>query len=198
MRGVNRSFNLAERVLLLILALLVVGAAYYYCVYLAVADNLTSAKQQRDALETELTAVQMRNAQLSKMRAEMDALGVEPDTPRMESYNNSKAEIALLNDILLSTKQYSIVFSGLARDGDQIRRSFELRFSVDDFDAAEAVLKRLSQSQCRCLIGDVNCVSSGDKEHPEAVNMSLVATFYETLVGGTPDAGLPVDSASKK
>ena len=197
MTGVNRDFNLAERVLLIVLGLLVVGAAYYYCVYLAVNDSLAEAKSRRESLETELSGVQMYNMRMQSMQNEMDTIGVDADTPRMESYNNSKAEIALLNDILVAADQYSISFSGLARDGDQIRRSFELRFTAKDFNTAEAILARLSRSRCRCLIGDVSCSSLRDKEHPEAVNLSLVATFYETLVGGTPDAGLPAGNSGK-
>ncbi len=193
MKGVNRSFNLAESVLLLILGLLVVGAAYYYFVHLAVADDLVEARSQREAIETELSAVRRYNSRMLQMQQEIDSLNIEPETARMESYNNSKAEIALLNDILVASKEYSISFSGLARDGDQIRRSFELRFSTDSFDKAEAIVKRLTQSRCRCLIGNVSCNASKSKDAPDAVSMSLVATFYETMVGGTPDAGLPTD-----
>ncbi len=193
MRGANRDFNLTERILLIILGLLVVGAAYYYCVYLAVNDNLAEARSRRESLETELSGVQMYNARMLRMQEEMDALGAKAEVSRMESYNNSKAEIALLNDILVAANQYSISFSGLSRNGDQIRRSFELRFTANDFETAEAILARLSQSSCRCLIGDMSCSSVRDKEHPEAVDLNLVATFYETMVGGTPDAGLPED-----
>ena len=31
-----------------------------------------------------------------------------------------------------------------------------------------------------------------------SVNLTATATFYETMVGGTPDAGLPVDGAGTK
>ena len=44
----------------------------------------------------------------------------------------------------------------------------------------------------RCLIGDMRC--STDEEG--LVTVSETATFFETMVGGTPDSLLPEDPAA--
>lgn len=194
MNRLMKDFNVTERILLVILGILIVAVAYYYLVYLAVADDLAAARAERDSLETELIGVQTRLGQLNRMNSEIGSMEFGPKTSRMESYNNSKAEIALLNDILTAANQYSISFSGVTRDGDQIRRSFQLNFTANSFDMAERILSRLTHSTCRCLVGDVNCSFANDNSG--AVTLSLVATFYETMAGGTPDAGLPADSSA--
>ncbi|MBE7008279.1 MAG: hypothetical protein E7422_03920 [Ruminococcaceae bacterium] len=194
MNTLTRDFNVTERILLGVLGILLIAVAYYYLVHLAVADDLAAARAERDNLQTELSVVQARVSQLDRMQAEMGSMDAGLAASRMESYNNSKAEIALLNDILTAAQQYSISFSGVSRDGDQIRRSFQLSFTTDSFDSAEKILSRLTSSACRCLIGDVSC--SFPSQEGQAVSLSLVATFYETMAGGTPDAGLPEDKAS--
>ncbi len=192
----EREFNPAERVLLLLLGLLLVLLAYYRFVYRPVYDEIENAHTERVALQTELMAVQTRVAQLTRMREELDSIGTDAD--RMESYNNSKAELSLLNSSLDDVLQYSISFATVTRDGDQIRRNFTLQFTTDSFEGAQRVLKRLTASEYRCLLGDVQYTSSrnGHDGGDERVTVSTTATFFETMVGGTPDAGLPVDTGT--
>ena len=161
MNKLTRDFNVAERILLGILGILLVAVAYYYLVHLAVADDLASARAERDSLETELIGVQTRVAQLEKMQNEIDGVGTGPNASRMESYNNAKAEIALLNDILTAARQYSISFSGVSRDGDLIRRSFQLSFTADSFDTAEGIHIHRRTSNRNSNPGNDWCNSSG-------------------------------------
>jgi hypothetical protein len=48
------------------------------------------------------------------------------------------------------------------------------------------------------LISDLRCsaVSSGTMNDDSQISVNATATFYETMVGGTPDAGLPATSAA--
>ncbi|MBQ9460172.1 MAG: hypothetical protein IJU66_09605 [Oscillospiraceae bacterium] len=192
MNKLRRSLSIAERVLLAILGLLVIGVAYYYLVYLAVAEDMAAARARKEDLGVQLLTVQSHATQLRKMKKELDALDDNKDHPRMESYNNSREEIKLLNNILRPSKEYTINFSSVSRAGDQIRRSFSLNFTTDSYDVAERIVIALTESRCRCLVDDVSCTPSVNGE-VETVSIALVATFYETLVGGTPDAGLPAD-----
>ncbi len=194
MKTVNREFNKAEKVLLLVLALLLVALAYFQFVYRPISEEISKSHSERDALEIELMGVQARLMQLSKMQEELDRIGTTAD--RMESYNNSKAELALLNSTLVGAQQYSITFADVTRDGDQIRRSFSLQFRTDSFASAKRILTELTASEYRCLLGDMSYQMDRDRSTgAESVAVSVNATFYETMVGGTPDAGLPEDGA---
>lgn len=195
MKSTHREFNKAEKALLLVLSLLLVGLAYFQFIYKPISTQISTAHSERDALETELMGVQTRLTQLAKMQEELDRIGETAD--RMESYNNAKAELALLNSSLLDAQQYSISFADVTRDGDQIRRNFTLQFTADSFATAKSILTRLTASEFRCLLGNVDySTESGRGDEAERVSVSVDATFYETMVGGTPDAGLPADSAA--
>ena len=137
----------------------------------------------------------MRVGQLTKMREELDKIGENAD--RMESYNNAKAELSLLNNALSNAREYSIAFEDVTRDGDQIRRNFSLEFTADSFDAAKAILMQLTASEYRCLIGDVEYTQGRAGAAAGSVELSATATFYETMVGGKPDAGLPQDTGAQ-
>ena len=197
MKVMSREFTLKERLLLLLLCMILVGLAYYQFVDRPVRAALTSAQEEAQALTTELTTVEAKLAQMRRMRDELEDVTSGGAASEMSSYNNSKAEIALLNDILSNTLQYAITFENVTRDGDQIRRNFSLQFTMDSYDGVESILSALNESHYRCLIGDVRCSAGRENNVMEGnVTVNAVATFFETMVGGTPDAGLPESSPS--
>ena len=164
--------------------------------------SLESAKAEKEALVTELTALQARIARMEKMQAELDALQANPSVSRMGSYNNSKAELDFLNELLDATDEYTVTFTGVTRDGDQVRRNFNLKYTVQDFATAERLLRKIYGCDMRCLIGDISYTRTRTyynttdrlryaRDYYERVTVTATATFYETMVGGTADAGLP-------
>lgn len=191
MKIMSRDFTRMEKLLILFLTLILIGLAYYQFVDVPVRQSITNAEAEAQSLQTELDAAQAKLAVAQKLQDDMDALEASGQKSWMSSYNNSKAEIAFLNTILADTLQYSVTFANVTRSGDQIRRSFTLQYRTKDYAAANEIMARLCQSHDRCLVSAASC--SMDKNGTVAVTQS--ATFYETMVGGTPDAGLPADSA---
>ena len=194
MKIFSRDFTLKEKILLLILCILLLGLAYYQFVDQPVRSAIQTANAEREIMETELTAVQAKLMKLEQMKNELDAL--PSNVSIMGSYNNSKAEMAMLNDILEATDQYSISFTDVTREGDQICRNFTLQFTTENYSTMEKVLTELVNGKYRCLLSDVHCASKSGDVRQGQVSVSATATFYETMVGGTPDAALPEDSAA--
>lgn len=206
MKRLSRDFTRGEKALLLLLALVLLGLTYYLVVDRPVRAALESARAEKEAIRTELATLQGRIARMEKMEQELNAIRANPGVSRMGSYNNSKAELDFLNELLDETDEYTVTFTGVTRDGDQVRRNFRLNFAVQDFTTAERLLKKVYGCEMRCLINDLNYsrtrtyYNSADRlryarDYYERVNVDATATFYETMVGGTPDSGLPEDSA---
>lgn len=196
MKGLSRDFTLKEKLFLLLLSLILVGLAYYQFVDRPVREALESAHAEAQALETELVAVRAKLAKMHRMRNEVDDVTAGGTASEMGSYNNSKAEIALLNDILGDALQYSINFADVTRDGDQIRRDVSIQFTTDDYGLMEYMLASLIDNHCRCLVADIRCSAAANGDVTDSkITVNATATFYETMVGGTPDAGLPVTKA---
>lgn len=191
MRGVNRSFNLTERLLLLVLSLLLVGLAYYRMVHEPVSSQLESLNAERRSLETELDSVQMRAAQLSNMKRELTWIDSQDQMFRMESYNNVSNEFVLLSEALAPASEYRLDMGTAQLSGSMVRRPFTLQFTVGSEQEAKQILTTIVRSRGRCMIGDIDC--SVDRDESGAVvslRYNLAATFYETMEGGKPDAGL--------
>ncbi len=194
MKIMSRNFTRTEKILLLVLAIVLLGLVYYIFVYRNVSDSIASSNAEKNSLQTEYDGALARLSQLKGMKEEVVDVKKSGSLSRMESYNNSKNETAFLSDILSDTRDYNISFSDVTRNGDQIRRSFSLHYRTGNYREAEAIMLRLCQSRYRCLIGDVNCNIAADGE----TSMDMTATFFETMVGGVPDAGLPEDQEATK
>lgn len=191
MKIFSRDFTLAEKVILVILVIVLLGLAYYKFVDQPVRQAISIADADREQAELELKVVNAKISEMQAMQSEIDDLEGSGSVSLMASYNNSQAELEMLNDVLSVTQEYTITFSNVTRSGDQIRRNFSLAFRVADYENMEQVISELSNGQYRCLVGDIRCAAS-----KTSVTVNATATFYETMVGGTPDAGLPADSAA--
>lgn len=199
MKVLSRDFTTKEKVLILILVLLLIGLAYYQFVYKPMSESLENAAAEKVALEDELVVLQAKVAGMKKMQQEMDELESSERLSVMPSYNASKEEVAFLNNVFNEyASSFSVDFSNVTREGDQIRRAVKAKFTVDSYEKLEQIVTALAESENRCLVGDVRCsrvtnrrVVDGVESYTTNYSADLSAVFFETMVGGTPDAGLP-------
>ena len=197
MKILSRDFTMRESVLIGLLALILVVLCYYQFVDKPVRTAINSANAEKVSIQTELDAVRAKVEVVNSMRNELEGIDASGKKSRMESYNNSKSELALLNDILSTATDYTISFAEVTRDGDQIRRGFSLQFVAPDYSTVEKILEELAKSPYRCLVGDITCAGSTRGGGGTQVNVSASATFFETMVGGKADSGLPADTAAE-
>ena len=198
MKILSRDFTLKEKVLLLVLVVLLLGLGYYWFVDQPVRQQLENCAAQESSLQIELTAVQRKAAELERMKTELEAIQARDGVSLMSSYNASKEEVKLLNDVLAGTEQYAISFSDVSREGDQIRRNFSLQFTAPNHQDIARILGQLAESSQRCIIADIRCSRERGRTEEDAGKFTVdaTATFYETMVGGTPDAALPAETVA--
>ncbi len=200
MRVLSRDFTKMEKVMLVILVLILIGFAYYQFIDKPVRTGLTAAEAETSALQVELNAVRSRINTLQRMKDEIEDITSGSLNSYMLSYNGSKVELQFLNDVLSETTQYSISFNSVTRSGDQIRRNFSLQFTVPAYEDVKNIITKLTGVDYRCLIGDLSFKEVTNRTRDlqvVAYSVSCTATFFETMVGGTADAGLPSDSTAK-
>ena len=195
MKVLSRDFTNKEKMLLLVFAMLILGLLYYYLVDQPVRKEIARCETEKVQLQKVLTQVEDKLHTLESMKEELENIEASGDVSEMKSYNASKEEIRILNDALSHTSKYSITFSSVTRDGDQIRRNFSLEFTAVDYETMALILSDLAESPLRCRIANIQCSRRSRYalyNYDDAVyNIKATATFYETMVGGTPDAGLP-------
>ncbi len=195
MKVLSRDFSTREKIIILILIIIVLILAYYQFFDKSIREDLESARLQKEALELEYQQVQQELAELNSMQAEVDSVKAGKHVSQMESYNASDKELKILNDILDGTENYSITFANVTREKNQIRRNFTLTFTAPNYQRAVYILTQLSHSPSRCLLADLRLGATTGNLALGAVNVNTTATFYETMVDGVADAGLPVDTA---
>ena len=191
MKLLSRDFTTGEKVLILVLVVVLLALGYYKFVFEPSETAIMNAESEKSALNIELAAVNKRVETLEKMKSDLDSIEEMGGASIMGSYNNSRAELDLINDVFRGVESYTVTVSGVTRSGDQIRRNFALTFDTPDLGTAERIISALSASPFRCLVNDIRVVSA---RMGEGYSVSATATFFETMVGGTPDAGLPADS----
>ena len=202
MKILSRDFSAFEKVLIAILLIVLVGLAYYYFVDQPVRTAIQKANDTEAALRIELDAVNKKVADYERMQADLDRILADPTIQPMPSYNAINNIMERLNDVL-GGLGYRITFSQVTKDGDQIRLNITMAFTAPDYATVDEMLTELENSPMRCKIGDFRASRvygynyyTGEiigAEFPDAMNVSLSLTFFETMYGGTPDDGLPKD-----
>lgn len=194
MKVMSREFTTTEKVLIVVLAIVLLGLLYYKFVYQTTEDTIQSQKSEEGTVQLQLDIANKKLANLKSIQKQMDAIDHGSGASMMASYNNSKNETRFLNNVLSGASDYSISFTEVTRHGDQIRRSFTLQFVTRSYKEAERTVEELTNGKYRCLVDDINYTLTENNEN----YVDLTATFFETMVGGTPDSALPPDEDKKE
>ena len=118
MKIMSRDFTTREKIMLLVLTLILLAAGYYAVIDQPIRTAINEAKSQQDELNTELMLLQTKAASLSRMQSELDSIEQSGSLGKMGSYNNSKAELDELNQLLQDANTYDISFSDTGRRPD--------------------------------------------------------------------------------
>ena len=191
MKVLNHDFTAMEKFLLVVLGLILFGAAYILFVHTPLTQAMSQAESRRMELQMELETMRTRLSRMEQMRRELERIETS-GTPvsQMPAYNSSSEEIALLNGLFSATDRYSVQFAGVTRNGDLIRRGFSLQFATESFTRAREIITQLTGSPYRCLLNRLNYSINTGAGSEGRVIVSVEGIFYETLVDGTPDIAL--------
>lgn len=154
----NYSFSKREIALILVLVLVLIGLLYYRFVYLRIGDQ----EKQYDTtdLEAQVQLEQLQLIEWEKMQNEIDEIG-KVSTSSLETYDNQKQEINLLNDIFEPVIRYNFSFEKPVAIGDTVRRNVKVSFTTIDYQSALDIITQLHDSRYRVLIHDIN-IAPGD------------------------------------
>ncbi|WP_130836542.1 hypothetical protein [Lachnoclostridium sp. Marseille-P6806] len=195
----SREFTKKEIALLLFLVALLMGLLYYQFVYTDIRTRELSLDTA--SLEDEIMLEEAKAARIEAMQAEILTNQGGQATGVVETYNNLKREIAMLNDIFSEAETFQLAFDQAVADGDAVRRGIRCSFTARDYTSAKKMIEALHDSKYRCLIRELTITSRNDlvykdgargvldlDEGPVAVDLKV--TFFETLYGASTTDGL--------
>ena len=153
-----RKMSPRERTLLGVLAALLAVTLYYLLFFSPLQAKRAAVRAGIADTEDSIVLAQARVAKKAAMQTELDAIfAADPNPTRIPDYDNVRAVIRELNQILSGAEQYSIDFGDLeGRDGGIVRRPVALSFSCASYEAVRSILEQLGSSDYRCLITDVS------------------------------------------
>lgn len=186
------------RIAVVCLTAALLGGLYYFQVDRPVRRGIREATEEREKMESRLSLMQARAENVSGVSNEMDSLTASGNMSWMPSYNSEEEELDQLHAILDSAAMdYHISLSSVTRNQNQIRRGLELRFTAKSYGTAKEILRQLTHGRYRCLISSASLTDILETEETGGVKAAVSATFYETMVGGEPDLGLPSDARGR-
>ncbi|MBQ4381257.1 MAG: hypothetical protein II794_00800 [Oscillospiraceae bacterium] len=191
MKLLSRDFTKGELVLIIFLVVALLALAYYQFIDIPVRTAIQNAESEADALNVELTAVNAKVAELKRMSEDLEKFK-GGSTGILASYNNQKAELDYLNAVLGSNPNYSLNLPTNATEGSEnlVRRNFTLSYTTNSFEDLSNLIRAVSGCPYRCYIGDLSFSINNNTYSGRTITMDMTGTFYETMVGGTKDAGL--------
>jgi hypothetical protein len=187
----DRPFTTREKVLLLIMLVLLIGALYYFGVVKNVVDSQADNTEKLTEITLQTKAQEALAAEYAKKKQELDSMGPSGGLPVVAPYDNVKKELEELNSILGAATTQTLSFDNPTLEGSTVRRMVKINFITPNYDAAFGIIESLQQGSYRCLVQDVSMsgrlLADGAVE---SVSTSLTVTFYETTRGATNTGGL--------
>lgn len=161
----------------------VLGALLLICGYLLLFYMPMTAERDRCVGETETCRMETEAARLRleekrRMERELEELFAAEVPPlSIPDYDNLQPVMFELNSILAPTQDYSLSFGTVDASQTIIRRSISMTFTTSSYDFAKDVLRRLHDSDYRCLLDGVN-ISAG-QGNEDVVSVSGNIVFFE-------------------
>ena len=179
------TFSLREKVLLVILALILVGLAWFMFVYQGSANEVIRLNGQIADTESEIAVATGRVSQLAQMQQDIEKFK-ESGARQVEvpAYDNLQPLMIELNSVMEMTNTYSLSFDELKNDVGFVERGAQITYSCNSYEEVEAVMNAMVNGPYPCSIdsASIGSASSGGSRTATSgavVTASIHVTFYE-------------------
>lgn len=174
----KRKLTPREWMLLIVLAVLVVGAAYVLLFRTPVLAARDDAIAETASCKEQTLALQDRLLEKQRMERELDKIFAESDNPlALPDYDNLQPVMRELNTVLSSAKNYSLSFANVDNTQSVVRREISVNFTCGGYNAAKNILQRLDDSPYRCMLNNVS-ITLGQKDS-EQVSVTASIVYFE-------------------
>ena len=187
----NRSFSTREKVLLLILAIIILGAVYFMVIVKGTSETIQANTTETAEVEAKVKLGNTLLSQRQAMKKELDKLGSTASLPVIGTYDNLTAEVDELNSILSGVESYDISYSAPRVSDTTVRRECTVKFTMADTSEVIDVVKKLQNGKWNCQVTDVTVSAAMNSDNSiKNVTGSMTITYYETTTGASTTEGL--------
>ena len=187
----SKQLTRRECILLALLGILLLFAAYFFAVHRPVTESLERIQQENESISLELTVLEAKQRRMAQMQKELDAILQQPHPAQIPHYDNLEQIMGFLNTLLSPASDYALSFESLARteESQLLRRTMSLTFTCDSYQLARDMVLQLEACPYRCQLDDLSispAVSQNAHSSTSlpltagAVTVSLRVTFFES------------------
>lgn len=201
MEQMKKSFSRTNAILLAVLALVLVGLAYYFLVFQPSNLRIEELRQEQLNTQTQIDTLILKAQIVEKMRQELPSLK-ETNQP-IPDYDNLKPVMAYLNSIMMASQQFEISFEiedkannaeGVPDTGI-VRRLVTVNFICASYQDAKNIIENLHNVPYRSQVNQVTLtsktggeeISSGDI-NIDVLQGSVSIVFFEQDTVPVPPA----------
>ena len=181
-----RSFTTREKVLLLILALMLVGLAYYMLIQVPVTEQLTELQSEQITAQTELIITQARKTQMENMQADLDGTAQQEQSVGVPEYDNQPALLDFLHQALADAS-YTLEFEEADASAQFVRRPAKIQFNVLNYANAKAIVQTIANGPYRCQIDDMIFLVNDS-----GITVQMRVTYFEVQMDISDVMSVPI------
>lgn len=170
----KKGMTIREKVMLCILGVLIIIAAYCYMLYMPIKAEIQQYKDDYLVADDALIIAEAKALQMAKMKSEIDAIkaGDTEAIRELPKYDNRQNLMTELSLILSKTNNYNIRFGSIEEDGSVIHRQIMLEYTCKDYASAKGILQEIYNGEYPCIIGNMHISKDGS-------SVSLYLTYFE-------------------
>lgn len=180
----SKQLSTREKLLLTVLGVLIVIAAYILLVHQPVTRDTQRIQIETEEAQTALMLLQARATVLDRMQSQIEDAIDDPNAPQAADYDNLQNVMRELNAALAGAAAYDLRFDAVEppEDGNIARRVIRMGFSCATYEQARSILIRLASGPYRSQIGNCSIDLHNRDSEREQVTVELVITYFEMLM----------------
>jgi len=150
----TKKFSTREKVLLVILAVALVAALYFWLVLKPSIETMSTAQTEIDEIEESLASEEAKAEDIADMQAALEEMSgnVEMKSTITPLYNNFQYLLTELNSVLSSVDGLILNSSDLVFEDGLVNREIQLVFYTNNYASARDIIYKLYSGSYSCDI----------------------------------------------
>ena len=178
----KRVFSVREKVLMLVLAVLVIFAFYYFFVDQPVKETIANAESEVEMYEMQSSVMSAKITKLKAMKEELEELKKNGEPAEIPQYDNLPVVINFLDTVLSTKKNYRLSLSDPSLGEEIARRNASVSFTASSYLEVCKAVDTIQHCPFMCKLGNVSIVPSKNSvTDAGSLSVSINITFYEKL-----------------
>ena len=174
----NKTLSSREKVLMLVLAILLVGACWFRFFYQPVSEQTLEYHTMRDGELDKITATAGQVNSLRRMKESLNEYKSSGNVEPIPRYDNGKPLMVALDAIRNRAVEFEFQFEEPVLDEYIYSRTVHVSFTTKTYRQARTIIDDLSEETYVNQISDVQItMDAGEKKN--LVNVGLTITFFE-------------------